>query len=226
VAAARRDRRITRDGAQVRIVRPRGPPGLLRDAAPLVVVDNGVERGSCVEKFVDKVKQVKPLYAGAAVMIVIVIALIVITSGGGGDDKTATQGPSTSTTDKASKAKKTKPKGRRVREAPIGTTGVIDQARREGDFVVAQARGTIKTPIGVRLRMSAAPKQTVSVDWQLSCFKNRQVSVGKGKYRTKSPDERQIPLPMQGAETCIATAGAQLTRHGKGRVKIAVVGGN
>jgi hypothetical protein len=177
-----------------------------------------------VQKYLRKIKQVNPLYAGAAVMILIVVVLIVVTSGGNDNKKTATTAP---TTTQKKKSATTKPRKRRKppKQAPIGTSGVIDEARRRGDFVVAQARGTIRTPTAVRLRVSAVPKQRVTVDWQLSCFKNRQVQVGKGQYRAKTPDERQIKLPMSGAETCIATAGAQLTRHGGGRVKIAVVAG-
>jgi hypothetical protein len=177
-----------------------------------------------VQKYLRKIKKVNPLYWGAAVMILVVIVLIIVTSGGGGDDKTATTGPSTTST-KPKAASKRKKRRRPPRQAPIGTSGVIDEARRKGDFVVAQARATVRTPSRISLRLSAAPKQTVTVDWQLSCFKNRQVKVGKGKYRVKSPDERAISLPIQGAENCIATAGAQLTRHGGGRVKIAIVAG-
>jgi hypothetical protein len=177
-----------------------------------------------VQKYLRKIKQANPLYWGAAVMILIVIVLIVVTSGGGGDDdKTATTAPTT--TKKSGDAAQPKKRRKPPKQAPIGSSGVIDQAKREGDFVVAQARGTVRNPFRVRLRISATPKQTVTVDWQLSCFKNRQVRVGKGKYRAKAPDERGIQLPMSGAETCIATAGAQLTRHGKGRVKVAVVAG-
>jgi hypothetical protein len=177
-----------------------------------------------VKKYVRKIKKANPLWWGAAVMILIIIVLIVVTSGGGGggDDDTATTAPTTTSKKKSStKKKKTKP----VKQAPVGTSGVIDEARRKGDFVVAQARATVRAPSRISLRLSAAPKQRVSVDWQLSCFKNRQVKVGKGKYSVKSPDERAISLPIQGAENCIATAGAQLTRHGGGRVKIAIVGG-
>jgi hypothetical protein len=177
-----------------------------------------------VKDYVRKIKKANPLYFLAAGLILIVLIVIVVTSGGDDNSEqahTVTKAPAV----KAHKAKPKRPKGRHVKSAPIGTSGVIDQARREGDFVVAQARGTIKNPFSVRLRVSAAPKQRVTVDWQLSCFKNRQVRIGKGKYKTKAPDERHIALPMSGAETCIATAGAQLTRHGKGRVKVAVVAG-
>jgi hypothetical protein len=177
-----------------------------------------------VQKYLRKIKQANPLYWGAAVMILIVIVLIVVTSGGGGDDdKTATTAPTT--TKKSGDAAQPKKRRKPPKQAPIGSSGVIDEARRNGDFVVAQARATVRTPSRIRLRLSAAPKQRVTVDWQLSCFKNRQVKVGKGKYRVKSPDERTIPLPIQGAENCITTAGAQLTRHGGGRVKIAIVAG-
>jgi hypothetical protein len=177
-----------------------------------------------VKEYVRKIKKANPLYFLAAGLILIVLIVIVVTSGGNDKQQqadTATNAP----TIKKHKHKPKLPKGRKVKPAPIGSSGVIDQARREGDFVVAQARGTIRNPFSVRLRVSAAPKQRVTVDWQLSCFKNRQVRSGKGKYKTKAPDERHIALPMSGAETCIATAGAQLTRHGRGRVKVAVVAG-
>ncbi len=179
-----------------------------------------------MKQYVGRIKKVNPLYAGAAVLILFVIVLIIVTSGGGDGDKSADSLTVPTTTKKGddgkpARKKKTKP----VKQAPVGTTGVIDEARRKGDFVVAQARATVRSPGRIRLRLSAAPKQKVSVDWQLSCFKNRQVKVGKGKYRVRSPDERGIPLPFQGAENCIATAGAQLTRGGHGRVKIAIVGG-
>jgi hypothetical protein len=217
---------ITRALAQARIVRVREIAETDAGAAWAVVADNGVQRGSGVKKYVRKMrKKIKPLYAGVAVLLLVVVVLVIVLAGGGGDDNNAnTTAPATTAT-KEKAAKKPKKRTKPVKQAPIGTTGVIDEARRNGDFVVAQARATVKAPSRISLRLSAAPKQTVTVDWQLSCFKNRQVKVGKGKYHVKSPDERAISLPIQGAENCIATAGAQLTRHGGGRVKIAIVGG-
>jgi hypothetical protein len=214
---------VTQASAQVRIVRlPGTAVTLSRRVAGRR--QNGVERGSCV-KDVRKFIKANPLYMLAGGLILIVAVVIVLTSGAGNGNETAktvTKAPALKKDkSKLKLPKETKP----VKQAPIGSSGVIDQAKREGDFVVAQARGTVRNPFRVRLRISATPKQTVTVDWQLSCFKNRQVRVGKGKYRAKAPDERGIQLPMSGAETCIATAGAQLTRHGKGRVKVAVVAG-
>jgi hypothetical protein len=175
-----------------------------------------------VQKYVRTVKE-NPLYAVAGLLIVVVVVVAVIATGGGGGDKQAKQTPTTTT--KKKRALKPAERPRRVKPPPVGTSGVIDEARREGPFVVAQARGTIRNPGQVRLRVSASPRQKVTVDWQLSCFRNRQVKVGRGRYRTKAPDTRAISVPMSGAETCIATAGAQLTRYGRGRVKVAVVAG-
>jgi hypothetical protein len=164
-----------------------------------------------------------PLYAVSGLLIVIVIVFIAISSGGKkGDEQAKT---TTSTTAHKKNAKRKLPKGRRVKEAPVGASGVIDEAQREGPFVVAQARGTIRNPSLVRLRVSASPRQRVTVDWQLSCFRDRRVRVGRGRYRAKAPNTHSISVPMPGAETCIATAGAQLTRYGRGRVTVAVVAG-
>lgn len=176
-----------------------------------------------MQKYVRMVKE-NPLYAVAGLLIVVVVVVAVAVTGGGGEgDKQASTTPTTTT--KKKRALKPAERGRRVKPPPVGRTGVIDEARREGPFVVAQARGTIRNPGQVRLRVSASPRQRVTVDWQLSCFRNRQVKVGRGRYRTKAPDTRAIAVPMSGAETCIATAGAQLTRYGRGRVKVAVVAG-
>ncbi|HUR84733.1 MAG TPA: hypothetical protein VMY78_05265 [Solirubrobacteraceae bacterium] len=173
-------------------------------------------------------KKINPLYAGAGVLFLIVVVVVVVVAiavSGGDDEGKDDSATSTQTTTRDKAGKKKKAKGRRVKPAPVGSSGKIDEARREGSFVVAQARGTIKNPGRISLRVSAAPKQNVTVDWQLSCFRARKVQIGKGKYRAKAPDTRALSLPMSGAETCIATAGAQLTKYGNGRVKVAVVAG-
>jgi hypothetical protein len=203
----------------------RAPAGHRHDADRGCVgfaADNRVDGGSCVQKYVRMVKE-NPLYAVSGLLIVIVIVFIAISSGDNKGEKQARS--TTSTTAEKKKGKRKLPKGRKVREAPVGSSGVIDEANREGPFVVAQARGTIRNPGLVRLRVNASPRQRVTVDWQLSCFRDRRVKVGRGRYRAKAPSTRSISVPMSGAETCIATAGAQLTRYGRGRVTVAVVAG-
>ena len=115
---------------------------------------------------------------------------------------------------------------RRQKEAPTVRSGVVDEARRVGRLAVAQSRGTILNPSRVTIRVSAAPKQTVTVNWQLGCYRDRRQRTGRGQYRARPPDARQVPLPMQGARSCIATASAQLTDPDRdGRVKVAVIAG-
>jgi hypothetical protein len=173
-----------------------------------------------------------PLYGMLAVVIVVALvggaALLLLT---GDDDKDDTA----KTTTEEKKKKKDKgveaAKKRKVKPAPVvNSAGTLDTARSVGRLAIAQARGRIKKPIGVNVRVSAAPKQTVTVDWNLSCYK----AVGKvsttridhGRYRTKPPATKALPLPLQGADECTATVGAQLTRNlGSGRVKVAVVAG-
>lgn len=177
-------------------------------------------------KFVGRITEIKPLYLIVAGLVaVLIIAGILVFAVGGGDDDP--EGPDAVVgVGEGDASQLPGSKAPRPKQAPVVRTGVLDQARREGRLAVAQARGTIVEPSRVRLRVSAAPKQTVTVNYQLGCFKNRRAKVGRGSYRTKPPDTREVPLPMSDAASCIVTAGAQLTRTvGEGRVKIAVIAG-
>jgi hypothetical protein len=200
------------------------------------------EKRNCVKKFFRKIRTsikvpaikvpaVKPLYliiAVVAIVVLIVLAIVLLgggSSGGGGDE--AGGGPGSARGFAEGDRSRlpgadTKP----VKEAPTVRTGKLDEARREGRLAVAQARGTVVSPSRVTIRVNAAPKQTVRVNWQLGCFKDRRSRIGTGEYRTRTPDARSIALPVQGAKSCIATASAQLTRSDRsGRIKVAVYSG-
>ncbi len=156
------------------------------------------------------------------------LTALVLVGGDDEGDNTATMATEKKKSDKddpgVAAAKK-----RKVKPAPvISGSGTLDVARREGRLALAQARGRIKNPSGVNVRVSAAPKQMVTVDYQLSCYKavHKQhfTRVKSGRYRTRPPSTRGLPLPLSGADECTATVGAQLTR-GSGRIKVAVSAG-
>jgi len=120
-----------------------------------------------------------------------------------------------------------KARKRKVVPAPvISGAGTVDTARSIGRLAVAQGRGLIKNPSNIQVRVSAAPKQEVTVDWQLSCYKRSGTKIASGRYRTRPPDIRSLPLPLSDPVECTATVGAQLTSGGrKSRVKVAVISG-
>jgi hypothetical protein len=163
------------------------------------------------------------------IAIVVVVGLIVggyfVFGGGGGTDDESAGAPKPVLTPEDLKSGQFR--GRRILPPPRRRSpGVVDEARREGRLVLAQARGTVVHPGRIRLRVSAIPKQRVIVDWQLGCFLNRHAKVGRGRYKTRTPNTRRIPVSIPGAETCIATATAGLTKvDGRGRVKVAVIAG-
>lgn len=173
---------------------------------------------------------VNPLYLIIAVVLIVVLIIIGVVLIGGDDDGGGSG-------DSGSDAARGFAEGDRsrlpgadtepVKEAPRVRSGLVDEARREGRLAVAQARGTIVSPSSVRIRVSAAPKQVVWVTWQLGCYKDRQARVGQGRYRAQTPNTRPVELPMQGADSCIATASAQLTRlETEGRIKVGVLAGD
>jgi hypothetical protein len=178
-----------------------------------------------------KVPAIKPLHLGIAALVIVVLIVVGVvfiggdgSIGGGGDDddgSNAARGFAEGDRSRLPGAK-TKP----VKEPPRVRSGLLDEARREGRFAVAQARGTIVSPSRVLIRVSSAPKQVVNVTWQLGCYKDRRARVGRGRYPAQTPNTRPIELPMQGATSCIATASAQLTRlEGRGRIKVAIISG-
>jgi hypothetical protein len=186
-----------------------------------------------VKKFVRKIRTsmpaIKPLYLIPVVVVLVLVVVIVIVAGGGGDgDDEGGAGGSNSARGFAEGDRSRLPGAdtKPVPEAPTVRSGKLDEARREGRLAVAQARGTVVAPSRVTIRVSAAPKQTVRVNWQLGCFKDRRSKIGMGEYRTRTPDARAVALPVQGAKSCIATASAQLTRSDRsGRIKVAVYSG-
>ena len=167
----------------------------------------------------------------AAVVVVLLIGGIIgfATLGGGGDEEggndtnAGSSGePSEGKSDGPSAGKKTK----KVKRAPVvNSSGTLDVARSIGTFAVAQGRGLVKNPSSISVRVSAAPKQMITVDYQLACYKPGTTKIGKDRYRTRPPDVRTIPLPFGGAKQCVVTVGAQLTSHRPGRVKVAIIAG-
>lgn len=170
-------------------------------------------------------------FAGFALVVVVLLLIgggaVLIFSGGDDEPETATTKPEK----KKQKEDKLieKLKKRKVKPAPVRRSpGTLDVARSVGRLAVAQARGRIKHPSSVSIRVSAAPKQEVTVDYQLACYKavgkSSQTRIASKRYRTRPPNVRSLSLPLGGADECTVTVGAQLTSGGRnGRVKVAVI---
>ncbi len=192
-----------------------------------------------VQKRFKKIKRAvmkRPLISiGATLCALLLIGGLttVVLVGGGDDDGGSDTSASTKTEsddggdgDKQDKVEKRKPKLKEAPPAPVRSgAGTLDVARREGRLAQAQARGRIKNPNGISVTVSAAPKQRVTVDYQLACYnqsgKTSSTKVANKRYRTTPPDTRSLPLPIQGAEECTVSVSAQLTR-GSGRIKVTV----
>jgi hypothetical protein len=188
-----------------------------------------------VKKIVSSIKKPfqylieRPIIGIVVVVVVLVVvgggAVLLLSGGGGGDNDNAT---TTSAGNKKHHDKNIeKAKKHKVKRAPVvNGAGTLDTARSVGPYAVAQGRGQIKHPSSVSVRVSAAPKQTVTVNYQLACYRQGHTVIGKGKYRTRPPDIRDVPLPFSGADQCIVTVGAQLTKGSpNGRIKVAITSG-
>ena len=90
--------------------------------------------------------------------------------------------------------------------------------RGEGKYATAAASANMKKPGEIWLRVSAAPKQEVSGQWNVSCGVG---NVDDDTFTVTPPHERKLTIPSKSAASCIAGATAQLS--GSGRVKVTIL---
>ncbi len=184
------------------------------------------------KKFVKQAKANPVVAIGVAVVAVLIVGGVIAFAvfGGGGDDGDTADGGSEKA-ESAESGKKDpaieKARKRKVKPAPVRSSpGTLDVARSVGTFAVAQGRGRIKSPSSISVRVSAAPKQKVTVNYQLACYREGVgAKIGKGTYTPRPPDVRSLPIPLSGARECTVTVGAQLTSHRPGRIKVAIISG-
>lgn len=106
-----------------------------------------------------------------------------------------------------------------------GKEFTIDSDRDEKDYAIAQAIGTITRPQTISLRIGAAPKQPVTVNWSVVCLlPSEGARSTDDTFTVTPPATRALKLPVNDAVSCNASAAAQLTRAGKGRIKVFLVG--
>jgi len=107
---------------------------------------------------------------------------------------------------------------------PVPKRGTIDSARKTGRDAKATVDGRVRDPAEILLRVSAAPKQPVTVSWGMSCPSTASGKAkGRGRvYVTTPPDTRALTLPKRTIAFCAVTAQARLS--GRGRVKLALIG--
>ena len=183
-----------------------------------------------IKKLIRQAKENPIVSIGVGIFAVLIVGAVILVAvfSGGGDDKADDGSPKveSSETDQKDPAIE-KARKRKVKAAPVrASPGTLDVARSVGAHAIAQGRGRIKNPSTISVRVSAAPKQKVTVNYQLACYREGAgAKIGKGTYTPRPPDVRSLPLPLSGARECTVTVGAQLTSLRPGRIKVAIISG-
>jgi hypothetical protein len=94
----------------------------------------------------------------------------------------------------------------------------VASKRSKGKYATAAASANMKKPGEIWLRVSAAPKQEVTGQWNVSCGKGK---VDMDTFTVTPPHEQKLTIPSKSAPSCIAGASAQL--GGNGRVKVTIL---
>jgi hypothetical protein len=154
------------------------------------------------------------IVAGVVLVAVLAVVAVVLLTGGDDEQQAARKGSSTASggTSKGSGAGATGG----ASAGPSLRTFASDSAT--GPVVSVQADGRVSRPRELWLRVSAAPKQPVSVAWSFTCG---SAASGLGQYTVTPPDLRQLKVLKKSPRVCAGSVSARLS--GKGRLKVALL---
>jgi hypothetical protein len=154
------------------------------------------------------------IVVGIVVVVVLVVVGVSLLTGGD-DDKPK------SARDKAAQSDKKPPsKSDDTKSSSEPALHTVGSKRAVGSNVATNVGALMRSPKSIYLRVSAAPKQEVTVNWTLACGVGATV---QGSYDATPPDTRELPLPKK-RKTCVASAGSQV-KGKKGRLKLAILTG-
>lgn len=104
--------------------------------------------------------------------------------------------------------------------APLANAKTIAKGHASGDYAVTQAAGTVKRPGTIRVKVTASPRQKVSVSWTMVCTKGTNAGSKSGQFEARTNVNRALKKPMSHTDSCTVSANAQLS--GSGKVSIAI----
>jgi len=146
--------------------------------------------------------------------VLIVVAIMLLT--GGDDDEKDAAGDG-----KAKSSEKDGKSGGGDADSDAGDEPALKTLaikKSEGKDAAVNVGALTRKPAEIHLRVSAAPKQKVTVNWTLACGVG---ATAQGDYEATPPDTRQLELPKKNPKTCVASASSQI--DGNGRLKLAIL---
>jgi hypothetical protein len=151
---------------------------------------------------------------GVALVAVIAIVAVTLLVGGDDDDSKSAGDKTSKSADKGDK-KSSDDADDSSDEPELRTLAV---KRSKGRDAAVNVGALTRKPGKIALRVSAAPKQKVTVNWTLACGVG---ATAQGDYEVTPPDTRELKLPKKNPRTCVASASSQI--DGEGRLKLAVM---
>ena len=96
----------------------------------------------------------------------------------------------------------------------------IGSASASGDYAIALASGTAENPGTINVRVTASPRQRVSVSWTMVCSKGLGAGSKSGQFSARTTVTRALRKPQSNPDSCTVSASAQLDNGGRVRVTL------
>jgi hypothetical protein len=99
--------------------------------------------------------------------------------------------------------------------AQVAVSRQIASCRAQGDFAICDAAGNARHhPVTILVHVRATPRQSVLVSWDITCSKGLGAGSSSGQFRSGTPVNRKLHHPYTHPDSCIVSAGAQLSGSG------------
>jgi hypothetical protein len=102
----------------------------------------------------------------------------------------------------------------------VASARVIGSEKASGDYAVAVASGNASHPHSLWVKVTATPRQRVSVSWFVVCSKGFGSGSKSGDFKARTTATHKLRMPTRSPDDCTVSASAQLDRGGRLRVTL------
>jgi prevent-host-death family protein len=83
-----------------------------------------------------------------------------------------------------------------------------------GDYAICDAAGNATAPRRIFVHVTSAPDQSALISWDVVCSKGDGAGSKSGQFTASTPVRQLIPHPYVFPDSCVVSAGAQLSNGG------------
>jgi len=90
----------------------------------------------------------------------------------------------------------------------------VGSCHARGDYAICDATATVNHPLRIYVHVAASPRQKVAGSWDVTCTKGDGAGSESGSFSGKTTLTRKVRMSYRHPDSCVVSAGAQLSNGG------------